>query len=57
MFIIIYILLPLMNKYSVALLVGLANAKLDWNLESTFLQHLQEQANDLVLEPDKVVAL
>lgn len=46
-----------MNKYSVALIVCLANAKLDWNLESTFLQHLQEQANDIMLEPDRVVAL
>ena len=29
-----------------ALVLSVAQAKLDWNLESTFLQHLQQQANE-----------
>ena len=29
-----------------ALVLSVAHAKLDWNLETTFLQHLQQKAND-----------
>ena len=44
----------------VALLSALAHARIDWNLESTFLQHLQQQqANEtepLASEQDAVAA-
>ena len=36
----------LRQPITMALILTVTQAKLDWNLESTFLQHLQQQANE-----------
>lgn len=39
--------LVLRQSLALALIASFTSASIDWNLESTFLQHLQQQANEM----------
>ena len=42
-----------LSSIVLAMIASVAQASIDWNLESTFLQHLQQKANETATDPKK----